>query len=139
MTVRITERHGLTLVLLDEIADLSAEHRGKVVVTGSHGGLVSGRRAIRYPPQLTVFNDAGVGKDRAGIAALEMLDSFRLPALAVAAVSARIGDAEDALQGGIVSHLNASAVALGLVADVPLDEALMRLATSTSRPDALRG
>lgn len=128
MNVRTTERYGLTLALLDDIVQLTHEHAGAVVVTGSHGGLVSGRQAIRHPPRLTVFNDAGVGKDRAGIAALELLDGFHLPALAVAAASARIGDAEDTLQHGTVSHVNASAEALGLVAGDALDDALARLA-----------
>lgn len=128
MTARITERYGLDLVLMDSIEHLVVEHGGMVVVTGSHGGLGSGRRAIRSPPKLAVFNDAGVGKDRAGIAALELLDGFHIAALTVAADSARIGDAEDTLENGTISHVNAGAADLGLAAGVPLKEALAALA-----------
>ncbi len=128
MAIRTLQRHGLDLVLMDSISFIAAEHADKVVICGSHGGLDSGRHAIRYPPKLVVFNDAGVGKDRAGVAALTQLESFRIPALAVAATSARIGDAEDTLANGVVSHSNALAVAAGLQTGERLDALLRRLA-----------
>lgn len=130
MTMRITERYGQEIVLLDSIDLLAAGHRGKVVVSGSHGGLGSGRTAIRHPPKLVVFNDAGIGKDRAGIAALDLLDGFRIAALTVAAGSARIGDAEDTLEHGIISHLNAAAAALGLASGNALRTGLAQIGGS---------
>ena len=62
--------------------------------------------------RLYVFNDAGIGKDEAGIAALTMLDEVGQPAVAVAHTSARIGEATDTW-GGTVSRANAAAAALG--------------------------
>jgi nucleotidyltransferase/DNA polymerase involved in DNA repair len=71
-----------------------------------------------------VFNDAGVGKDGAGIAALGLLDADRIAAVAVAHTSARIGEALDTWERGVVSHLNAAARQLGLREGEPLREQL---------------
>lgn len=124
---RVLDLDGCAVALLDAVESLSREHQGLVVVTGSHGGLASARRAIQNPPALVVFNDAGVGKDDAGIVGLEMLAGFRIAAVAVAASSARIGDAEDAYEHGVISHVNEAARALGLVAGTPLKAALAKL------------
>ena len=64
---------------------------------------------------LSVFNDAGVGKDNAGLAALNFLQSFNLAACTVAHDSARIGDATSTLNDGIINHANTLARALGVL------------------------
>ena len=102
-----------TVVLLDSVTEVTLEHAGCVVVTGSHGGTSAGRYALAVRARLYAFNDAGTGKDEAGIAALAMLDAAGQPAVAVAHTSARIGDAADTWEHGIVSHVNAAAVAAG--------------------------
>ena len=55
-------------ILLDSIAMVKPEHRGRIIVAGSHGGLVAGKH-YAYPirPKLVFFNDAGKGKNNAGI------------------------------------------------------------------------
>ena len=63
---------------------------------------------------LVFFNDAGIGKDRAGIAGLPMLEAIGVAACAYSHESARIGEAADGLAHGVVSHLNARARALGI-------------------------
>ena len=73
------------------------------------------------------FNDAGVGKDGAGIAALGMLERAQVPAGTVSHLSARIGDAEDMWQNGVLSHLNASALRSGLRSGERLQDAVGRL------------
>jgi hypothetical protein len=112
------------LVLLDSVTQVEFGHAGQLVVTGSHGGasVVPYARAVRA--WLYVFNDAGVGKDDAGIAALDLLDADGVAALAVAHTSARIGEALDTWQRGVVSHLNRAARALGLRTGAPLREQL---------------
>jgi hypothetical protein len=102
------------LVLLDSVTQVTPAHAGSLVVTGSHGGasVVPYARAVRA--WLYVFNDAGVGKDGAGIAALDMLQADGIAAAAVAHASARIGEAADSWAHGVVAHLNAAAAALGL-------------------------
>jgi hypothetical protein len=97
------------IVLLDSVTEVTPAHCGSVVVTGSHGGLSAGRYALAVTTQLYVFNDAGVGKDNAGIAALEMLDAAGQPAVAVAHTTARIGEAADTWATGVISCVNATA------------------------------
>ena len=112
------------IVLLDSVTEVTAEHTGKVVVTGSHGGVSAGRYAQEVSAQLYVFNDAGVGKDGAGIAALAMLDATGQAALAVAHTSARIGEALDAWSTGVISKVNGAAAALGFSEGQRLREAV---------------
>jgi len=104
------------LVLLDSVTQVGPAHAGLLVVTGSHGGASVVRYARAVRAWLYVFNDAGIGKDGAGIAALDLLQADGIAALTVAHTSARIGEALDSWQHGIVSHLNGAATALGLAA-----------------------
>ena len=106
------------VIAIDSITQLAPGDEGAIVVSGSHGGTSSGTFALKLPLRLVFFNDAGVGKDGAGIAALAMLQALGVAAAAVAHTSARIGDARDAWQHGVVSHVNEAAAALGVrVAD----------------------
>jgi hypothetical protein len=102
------------LALLDSVAAVEPRHRGLLVVTGSHGGASAAAYAARVRAWLYVFNDAGIGKDAAGIAALAVLDTNGQAAIAVAHTSARIGEAADTWAGGTISHVNAAAARLGL-------------------------
>ena len=113
--------------LMDTITKVKAEDGGAVVVSGSHGGTSSGSFALAAPLKLAVFNDAGVGKDGAGIAALDMLQARGSAAVTVAHSSARIGDAQDTWDSGVVSHANAVAKALGIAPGQPLQDAVRRL------------
>lgn len=101
------------IVLMDSISYVDESDQGAFVVSGSHGGASSARYALAVPLAGVVFNDAGIGKDNAGIAGLAMLDAQRIPALAVAHTSARIGDAADTWEHGIISACNVSAVVRG--------------------------
>jgi hypothetical protein len=114
-------------VLLDSITQVRAEHAGRVVVTGSHGGASVVPYALAVRATLYVFNDAGIGKDDAGLAALALLDAQEQAAATVAHTSARIGEARDALDGGIVSGVNRAAAALGVRAGERLSVVLARL------------
>lgn len=111
------------VVLLDSVTEVTAAHAGCIVVTGSHGGRSVVRYAMAVRAQLYVFNDAGIGKDGAGIAALALLDEARQPAVAVAHTSARIGEAEDTW-GGVISCVNRAAAAAGFRAGRPLRAAV---------------
>jgi hypothetical protein len=125
------------LVLLDSVTQVEPRHEGCLVVTGSHGGasVVPYARAVRA--WLYVFNDAGVGKDGAGIAALELLQADGIAALTVAHTSARIGEAADSWQHGAVTHMNDVAAALGLRAGRSLREQI-GLAHGLAAPSAPR-
>lgn len=118
---------GVRLVLLDSVAAVQPDARGAVVVSGSHGGTSAARYALAARPLLTVFNDAGIGKDEAGIVGLAMLQADGLAAAAVAHTSARIGDSQDTWDHGVISHVNEAARALGLAPGQPLKAALLRV------------
>jgi hypothetical protein len=104
---------GAPLLVLDSITEAIGPGAGCVVVSGSHGGVSAGRFALQAQVRLAVFNDAGVGKDGAGIAALALLQAHSLAACTVSHDSARIGDARSTWDDGVVSHANAAAQALG--------------------------
>jgi hypothetical protein len=106
----------IDLRIVDSITQLTASDQGCIAVSGSHGGISSARYALAARPWLSVFNDAGVGKDDAGLAALAFLQSHGLAACTVSHASARIGEAQSTLADGIVSHANALAGALGVQA-----------------------
>ncbi|MGE5738068.1 MAG: hypothetical protein ACM34F_04200, partial [Betaproteobacteria bacterium] len=79
------------------------------------------------------FNDAGIGKDDAGIAALRMLDARGIAAGAVSHATARIGDARDMWDHGVLSRVNPSARRLGLAPGDRLQSALQTILQATSR------
>jgi hypothetical protein len=118
---------GCRVWLMDTITKVAAEDAGAVVVSGSHGGTSSGHFALTAPLKLAVFNDAGVGKEGAGIAALAMLQARGCAAVTVAHTSARIGDARDTWEHGVLSHVNVAAQALGLAPGQALRDAVQRL------------
>ncbi len=112
------------VLLVDSITQLIASDAGAIVITGSHGGRSAASYALQYPMALVVFNDAGVGKDKAGIEALQRLLKQGRAAATVAHDSARIGDAMDAWDHGVLSHVNALAARLGLRPGMSLRDAL---------------
>lgn len=102
------------IILMDSITKVSAEDKGSFVVAASHGGTSSGEFALEVPLGLVVFNDAGIGKDQAGIASLAALDARGVACATVSHNSARIGDARDMWEHGVISRVNRAADAMGL-------------------------
>jgi hypothetical protein len=100
---------------LDSASLVAPEHKNAVVVTGSHGGILGGRpqTALKYDVLAALFNDAGIGKDAAGVGRLPALDARGVAAATVAAASARIGDARSTYADGVLSRVNRCAAALG--------------------------
>jgi hypothetical protein len=122
---------GRRLQVLDSITQALGGHAaGAVVVSGSHGGLSAGRYALEAGVALAVFNDAGVGLDDAGIAALPLLQAQGVAACTVAHDTARIGEAASTLATGVISHANATAAALGAGPGLPLQAWLQALANA---------
>ncbi|HEY5632189.1 MAG TPA: hypothetical protein VIT02_00360 [Burkholderiaceae bacterium] len=116
-------------LLLDSISALAGRGAGRVVVTGSHGGRSAAQFVLDAPgaPRAVLFNDAGVGKDEAGIVALAMLQARAIAAATYAHDSARIGDAADGASNGVISHVNQAARALGLAPGGRVADAIARL------------
>lgn len=125
---------GARVLVLDSITQAIGPAAGCVVVSGSHGGTSAARFALQAQVKLAVFNDAGVGLDRAGIAGLALLQDHGMAACAVSHVSARIGEAASTWQTGVVSHVNAAAAALGARPGLLLRAWLVSSAGSESSP-----
>lgn len=122
------------LRIVDSITELAPRDAGCIAVSGSHGGLSSARYAAAARPLLAVFNDAGVGKDGAGVAGLALLQAQEVAACTVAHASARIGDARSTLNDGIISHANACAAALGVAPGQRCAQAVAAIQNNSRRP-----
>jgi hypothetical protein len=114
----------------DSITRIGPEASGAVVVNGSHGGVYAAYVAAKLGVTAAIFNDAGVGRDQAGIAGLEYLAQLGIPAAAVGHMTSRIGDGADMMARGIVSHANPLAAALGCRAGLACSEAAQALASA---------
>jgi hypothetical protein len=115
------------VVIMDSITKVTPEDEGSIVVAASHGGASSGEFALEVPLRLAVLNDAGIGKDDAGIASLPMLEQRGVAGATISHVSARIGDCLDMWENGVISRLNAPARAMGLVEGESLRRSLTSL------------
>ena len=115
------------VILMDSITKVTREDEGSVVVCASHGGVSSGEFALEVPLRAVIFNDAGVGKDNAGIAALDMLEKRGVAAATVAHTSGRIGDSLDMWESGVLSHVNAAGGKLGLAPGAKVRQTLTEL------------
>ncbi|HEY0878216.1 MAG TPA: hypothetical protein VGE10_07160 [Zeimonas sp.] len=123
-----------TLHLLDTITSIDASHADGVVVSGSHGGVSSTGFVLRAPakPRAIFFNDAGVGKDRAGVVALELLDAAGVACAVYSHESARIGEARDGWENGVVTQVNAAARAAGIAPGQRVRDAVQGLGAGAS-------
>jgi hypothetical protein len=102
------------LRIVDSITQLGPGDAGCIAVSGSHGGISSARYALAAQPRLCVFNDAGIGRDAAGLAGLDFLQGQGVAACTVSHLSARIGEGQSTHNDGIISHANGLAAALGV-------------------------
>lgn len=115
------------VLIMDSITKVAPGDEDTIVVSASHGGTSSAEFALAVPLRAAFFNDAGVGKDGAGIAALPMLQARGVAGGTVSHLSARIGDSLDTWEHGVVSHVNARAREMGIQPGQSLKDALMQL------------
>jgi len=134
--VRTVLSGSVRVGVADSIAFLTPDLAGHLAVTGSHGGASAGEYARRLGVAAVACNDAGIGKDSAGIAGLAALDADGIVGVAVGHDTARIGDGTDAWESGIVSYANASALAAGVRPGQPLRTAFSELAARWAREGA---
>jgi hypothetical protein len=124
------------IVITDSITRVGPEAAGAVVVNASHGGIYAAYLTAKLHAAAAIFNDAGIGKDSAGIGGLDYLDALGVAAATVGHNTARIGDGADMMARGIVTHANALASALGVRRGLPCAEAaaLLQQARPSDRP-----
>ena len=121
-----TTRRGLSVVTIDSVSLVKPEDEGQIVISGSHGGIVSGQRAavIRVQAAGAFYNDAGIGIDGAGITRLPVLDEMGIAAGTVSAASARIGDGHSTYADGVLSRVNETASRRGIEVGMTCEEAV---------------
>ncbi|MEJ0011748.1 MAG: hypothetical protein WDM94_03790 [Bauldia sp.] len=88
-------------------------HRGQVIISGSYGGDYNAFHAGKWGLRGVVLNDAGVGKDKAGIHGIEYLEQIGLAAATADVNSCHIADGEHMLEHGVISFVNRYAIGLG--------------------------
>lgn len=115
---------------------------GQVVVSGSYGGEYNAWHAAKWGIRGLVLNDAGIGKDSAGIVGLHYLDRIGLAAATADANTCHIADAEHMLEHGVISHVNAAAAACGCTAGMSVRECAERMKSApiiTREPPPIAG
>lgn len=125
--------HAEYVDLVNTITKLVDANRGRVIVTGSHGGAFSGYCAAVAGVAALISNDAGIGRDQAGIGSLGYLEDAGIAAATADSLTCRIGDAADMLESGRISHVNASAAALGCETGMSVAQCAARMAFAVSR------
>jgi len=129
-------RAPIPILAADSVTALG-DVAGSLLVAGSHGGVIAACLGATAGVHALILNDAGVGKDRAGIAGLTFLEEIGMAAAAVDCMSARIGDGADMLARGVVSHANAFAALCGVSTGQACRDAAERMrgaAPAHSRP-----
>ena len=95
--------------IFDSVTTFPPEARGRAAIAASHGGDYAAYCAAKAGVKAVILNDAGVGRERAGIGGLDYLDRLGVAAAAIGHRSARIGDGEDCFARGIISFVNGAA------------------------------
>lgn len=126
----VLDHPGARVCLMDSITKVTAADAGSLLVSASHGGTSSAEFALVHPGRVVMFNDAGGGKEGAGTAALGLLQRAGVACCTISHDSARIGDARDQWESGVISGVNAEAEALGFRVGDRVREAIERYARS---------
>lgn len=121
-------------LVLDSVTHLPADAAGRVALCASHGGAYAGWYAARHGLSAVILHDAGIGREQAGLGALDLLSGLGMPCACVGHRTARIGDGADMLARGRLTAVNGPAAACGLEPGMPADEALARLAQEQLTP-----
>jgi hypothetical protein len=131
------------IIIADSITRVGPEAANAVVINASHGGVYAAYLAAKLHAAAAIFNDAGVGRDRAGIGGLDYLDEFGVAAATVGHDTARIGDGTDMMASGVITHANAIAASLGVSSGQSCRDAATALQQARpahrAPPEALEG
>ena len=111
------------IVVADSAAGMDERSKGDVFVDGSHCGVNVGEMTLHAEMGAMIGNDAGMGKNDAGIVALKMCDEKGIPSAAVAAMSAKIGNGMSTYEQGKISVANETAKKMGVTVGMSAKEA----------------
>jgi hypothetical protein len=129
----IFESNNGRIVIMDSIAPINDENEGDIIVCGSHGGRSAAGHAVKFKPRGIIFNDAGKGKEDAGIGGLEILDRAGIIGATVDTFSARIGDGQDSYNSGVISTVNERARQAGVKIGISAREAALKMLAESKK------
>jgi len=119
-----TQIDGVSITVTDSITFLNESNAGDIVVCGSHGGVSAGHYAQKLQLKAVFFNDAGIGKNNAGIKSLESLSDAGILACTVDCMSAEIFNGQDILDNGIITACNQLATSRNIKENMTVKEAI---------------
>lgn len=109
---------------------------GAVVIAASHGGRYAAYLAALAGVKGVVLNDAGVGRDQAGISGLALLDDCHIAGALISHLSARIGDGKDTAWRGRVTAVNRRAHEAGVQPGMSAMDAARLMVAGVNTPAA---
>ncbi len=115
---------GKTITITDSITFLNESNIGDIVVCGSHGGISAGHYAQKFHLKAVIFNDAGIGKNNAGIKSLDSLSDAGILACTVDCMSAEIFNGRDVLENGVITVCNQLATSKNINPKMMVEEAI---------------
>jgi hypothetical protein len=118
---------GYRIVTMDSNSIVTPENRNDIILTGSHGGLVGSAPAVKYPVIAAFYNDAGIGKEGAGITRLPWLQRAGIMGAAVDASTAKIGIGMETYESGVISYVNPLAAQIGITPGMQARDAAWRI------------
>ncbi len=118
------------IVIADSVTAADDSNRGDVLVCGSHCGANVGQIAVVGKIGAMIGNDAGMGRNNAGISGFAICDEHNIPVAAVASMSAMIGSGVSTYEEGTVSAVNVKAARLGVLEGMFAKEAADRFLES---------
>ena len=118
------------VITMDSAAEIGEDETGQVVVAGSHGAEFAARHVARYLPFGVILNDAGKGKNNAGISGLPVLEAMNILGATVDCMTARIGEGDDNYYDGVISAVNDKAKKAGVHAGMTVVEAARIMLTA---------
>lgn len=122
----VLKEQYLCIVTMDSAVYMDDSQSGNIIICGSHGGESAASHMLKFLPSAAIFNDAGKGKENAGIKGLELFNQAKIPAATVDTFSARIGDGTDTYESGIISAVNDIAIKFGVNVGMTAKEAAIK-------------
>lgn len=111
------------IVVTDSIVFARPEDAANVLVTAGHTGSTGAKFIEEVSPWGFICADGGTAKNGSGYAGLSVLDDAGLAGACYDVMSAAMGDAYDAWDRGLISHVNNLAALRGVTAGQSVQEA----------------
>ena len=102
------------VLVVDSMLHLPPEGNGAVVVGGSNAAIYATYVSVKAGVRAAIHHDCGIGRDEAGVSGLAWAEQYGMAMAAVTTDSARVGDAADMLERGIISRFNKLAATCGV-------------------------